>query len=73
MLLGYAPNTPPWRIYDNDFLNLPARWDTGWYLGVAIDGYSCQPSLANRQQNIAFFPVYPMLMRYGSLFVGARR
>src|SRR4029079_10713471 len=37
-LIGYAPNPPPWRVYGNDFLNLPARWDTGWYLGVAIDG-----------------------------------
>jgi hypothetical protein len=69
VLLGYAPNTPPWRVYPNEFFNLPARWDTGWYLGVAIDGYQWRPDQANYQQNIAFFPVYPMLMRYGSLFV----
>ena len=31
VMLGYAPNTPPWRVYNNDFLDLPARWDTGWY------------------------------------------
>jgi hypothetical protein len=68
VLLGYAPNTPPWRVYPNDFLNLPARWDTGWYLGVAIDGYAWQPGRSHQQQNIAFFPMYPMLMRYGSLF-----
>ena len=61
---------PPWRIYENEFLNLPARWDTGWYLGVAIDGYRWEPARATVQQNIAFFPVYPMLMRYGSLFFG---
>ena len=67
-LIGYAPNTPPWRVYQNELLNLPARWDTGWYLGVAVDGYEYQPARADQQQNIAFFPLYPMLMRYGSLF-----
>lgn len=67
-LIGYAPNTPPWRVYPNDLLNLPARWDTGWYLGVAVDGYEWHPARSTQQQNIAFFPMYPMLMRYGSLF-----
>ena len=67
-LLGYAPNTPPWRIYGNDFLDLPARWDTGWYLGVAIDGYHYEPTREIRQQNIAFFPLYPLLLRYISPF-----
>jgi hypothetical protein len=70
-LFGYRANVPvPWRIYDNEILNLPARWDTGWYLGVAIEGYIWTPSRPTQQQNIAFFPVYPMLMRYGSLFLG---
>lgn len=70
-LFGYRANVAvPWRIYDNEILNLPARWDTGWYLGVAIEGYTWAPSRATQQQNIAFFPVYPMLMRYGSLLLG---
>jgi hypothetical protein len=68
-LIGYAPNTPPWRIYENEFFNLPARWDAGWYLGVATDGYLWNPDYANQQQNLAFFPALPMLMRYGSLFL----
>jgi hypothetical protein len=68
VLIGYAPSTPPWRVYPNDLLNLPGRWDTGWYLGVAVDGYEWQPARSHQQQNIAFFPMFPMLMRYGSLF-----
>jgi hypothetical protein len=68
-LIGYAPGAPPWRIYPNDFLNLPARWDTGWYLSVAVNGYEWRPAEAANQQNIAFFPLFPMLMRYGSLFL----
>jgi hypothetical protein len=70
VLLGYAPNTPPYRIYNNDFLDMPARWDTGWYLGIATHGYEFDPAKIDGQQNIAFFPVYPMLMRYGSIFAG---
>ena len=68
-MIGYAPNTPPWRVYPNDLHNLPARWDAGWYLGVALEGYRWDPEEANQQQNIAFFPAYPMLMRYGALFL----
>lgn len=68
-MLGYFPKTAPFRIYENELRNLPARWDTGWYLGVAVDGYRWNPRQMDRQQNIAFFPVYPMMMRYGSLFV----
>ena len=68
-IIGYAPQTPPFRIYENELRNLPARWDTGWYLGVAVEGYRWNPRSMDRQQNIAFFPMYPMLMRYTSLFV----
>lgn len=69
-LLGYAPNTPPWRVYENDFLNLPARWDTGWYIGIAERGYQWSPAVGAGQQNIAFFPAYPIAMHYGGLFLG---
>jgi hypothetical protein len=69
-LLGYAPNTPPWRVYENDFLNLPARWDTGWYVGIAERGYQWDPAIGDGQQNIAFFPAYPIAMHYGALFLG---
>jgi hypothetical protein len=69
-LFGYPEDVRiPWRVYQNEFWNLPARWDTGWYMGIASTGYQWTPSLIDRQQNIAFFPVYPMLMRYGSLFL----
>jgi hypothetical protein len=70
-LFGYRPDVPvPWRMYENEFLNLPARWDTGWYMDVASSGYRWVPARVTQQQNIAFFPLYPTLMRYGSLFLG---
>jgi hypothetical protein len=69
-LFGYRADAgPPWRLYENELLNLPARWDTGWYIGIAAEGYRWQPSRIAVQQNIAFFPAYPMLMRYVSLFL----
>lgn len=72
ILVGFPPEAANrWRIYNNDFLDLPARWDTGWYLGIATDGYRYNPNLrADYQQNIAFFPAFPMAMRYLSVPLG---
>jgi hypothetical protein len=69
MLFGYA-HPPPFRISRNEFVNLPMKWDAGWYLSVALDGYHYNPLNAG-QQNIAFFPAYPMLTRVGAAFFGA--
>jgi hypothetical protein len=65
ILIGFPPEASNrWRIYSNDLLDLPSRWDTGWYLGIATTGYTYAPdSTAQYQQNIAFFPAFPMAMR----------
>jgi hypothetical protein len=61
--IGYASNAPPFRASENEFLNLQARWDTGWYLGIASDGYRFRRSLPpEAQQNIVFFPALPAIM-----------
>ncbi len=72
VLIGY-PGTagPPTRISRNEVINLPLRWDAGWYLGIALDGYYFSPNL-EQQQNIAFFPAYPMLTRVGAALLGGR-
>ena len=72
ILVGFPPEAEKrWRIYDNDFLDLPARWDTGWYLGIAMEGYRFNPNArADYQQNIAFFPAFPMSVRYLSTVLG---
>jgi hypothetical protein len=71
-LIGYPPEAVNrWHIYNNELLDLPARWDTGWYVGIAAEGYSYIPSAgAQQQQNIAFFPAFPMSMRYLSVLFG---
>ena len=72
ILIGFPPEAEKrWRIYDNDLLDLPGRWDTGWYLTIANEGYLFLPTAKeDYQQNIAFFPAYPMAIRYLSTVLG---
>jgi hypothetical protein len=44
-----------------------ARWDSGWFFGIARNGYLYVPG---GRSNLAYFPVYPMLMRYGGRLFG---
>jgi hypothetical protein len=64
-LIGYDPlpvEQAAWRESSNLLLNLPARWDAYWYLDIARHGYQWQDGTIH-QQNIVFFPAYPMLVR----------
>ncbi|HXW05710.1 MAG TPA: mannosyltransferase family protein [Vicinamibacterales bacterium] len=49
---------------------LPARFDANWYAGIAAEGYDWQATF-KRQQNVAFFPAYPMLVRAVAPLSGA--
>ena len=69
--VGYAPGAPPIRISDNEAANLPLRWDTGWYLNIALEGYQWSPDI-DGQQNIAFFPGYPLLTSGIATLIGAQ-
>jgi len=54
----YSTPSPFWDTF--------ARFDSGWYEGIAREGYSYTEG---GRSNIAYFPVYPMLMRHvGRLF-----
>ena len=44
----------------NVFWDIFARYDSGWYYTIARDGYRYT---ADGPSNLAFFPLYPMLMR----------
>ena len=71
LMFGYPPNAPPWRDYDNELFNLPLRWDAGWYLQIAENGYDYIPEAgAQAQQNIVFFPAYPAVTRVVALLLG---
>jgi Gpi18-like mannosyltransferase len=48
------------------FVNMWARWDSGWYLDIARHGYMFIPG---KQSNVAFFPLYPYLVRFVHYFI----
>ena len=61
LTIGYGlPH--PIRASTNEFLNLPARWDAGWYVGIASGGYRWNP-LKPPYERLKFFPGYPLLLR----------
>jgi len=55
-------STPGFVLSRDPVANLPARFDAGWYGGIALDGYYWDNTF-RRQRNIAFFPAMPLLMR----------
>jgi hypothetical protein len=70
-MFGFANGRAPLRHFNNELLNLPVRWDAGWYLQIVTDGYRYAAVEPTVQQNIVFFPAYPMLTRVvGRLFGG---
>jgi len=61
-----------WRSFpQNLFLDGWARWDSGWYNGVAQHGYSYIETPEAIQQNIVFFPLYPLAMRLFGGLIGS--
>ena len=53
---------PGFVLSRDPLANLPARFDAGWYVGIATEGYAWDHTF-QRQRNIAFFPALPLLMR----------
>ncbi len=45
---------------NSHFLSMWAKWDSQYYLDIAEDGYWYVPG---EQSNVAFFPMYPLLIR----------
>ncbi len=61
--LVFTPNRQrafPMPFEARKFAELFADWDSGWYFDIASRGYYFNP---DGQSSIAFFPLYPMLMR----------
>ena len=58
-----------WRVAPAELPNLLARWDTFYYHSIAVTGYAWDPNVF-RHENVVFFPLYPMLMRWGGMLLG---
>jgi hypothetical protein len=64
VVFGYPGGHPPVRDFENEILNLPSRFDARWYLQVANSGYAYDVRAASdAQQNVVFFPAFPMAIR----------
>jgi hypothetical protein len=57
--------TPAW------LLDVWGRWDAVWYVDIALNGYRVTAPLASAQQNVAFYPLYPLAMRAVALLFPA--
>jgi len=68
--IGFDPKMVGMQVSPDAAPNLPARFDAGWYAGIALEGYSFQGRF-DRQQNVAFFPAFPLLMRVAGYPLGA--
>ncbi len=44
-------------------LDIFARWDSSWYLSIIRDGYQPSADLTQSYSNLAFFPLYPYLVK----------
>lgn len=51
----------------NAFWDSMARFDSGWYYGIASQGYAF---VEGGRSNLAFFPLYPVLMGAGGELLG---
>ncbi|MGH2537449.1 MAG: mannosyltransferase family protein, partial [Candidatus Promineifilaceae bacterium] len=56
------PIPPPYHIVPHNIIldSLGSRWDTGFYLSIANEGYRYQ---GVETPSVAFFPLLPLLMR----------
>jgi len=56
-----------WQFTPYRLLDMWARWDTGWYYSIAANGYV--QTEAGTASNLAFFPLYPYLIRASNFFL----
>ena len=69
---GYVHEQPPVRFSEDELVNLQGRWDASWYMDIATQGYRFHAGDPAAQQNIVFFPAFPLALRVvGRLFGGS--
>ncbi|HNP74185.1 MAG TPA: mannosyltransferase family protein [Kouleothrix sp.] len=61
-----------WHFSPYRLVDIWGRWDTGWYLDIAAHGYALNGAPQTTQSNIAFFPLYPFLVRCLAYLIPAR-
>lgn len=57
-----------WIFSQYRLIDIWARWDSGWYLSIIKDGYLMGKDVYS-ESNLAFFPVYPYLIKFILFFI----
>ncbi len=52
-----------WIFSTHRWLDIWGRWDSGWYMSIVQGGYRLNEELLNTQSNIAFWPLFPLVVR----------
>jgi hypothetical protein len=67
LAVSYLPEADPAGdpLEPPGFLNYWAHWDGAWYAEIATQGYGVRAP-----ESTAFFPLYPMLVKFGSALPG---
>ena len=52
-----------WYLSPNFLIDIWSRWDARWYLSIVTNGYVAHSSLTQYLSNLAFFPLYPYLVK----------
>ena len=68
--IGLAQQSVGFQVSSDAAVDLPARFDAGWYAGIALEGYYFEGRF-DKQQNVAFFPALPLLERVAGHPLGA--
>ncbi len=71
LLVAAVFNHPPYGLgqtgmpaHEPSFADAWLRWDSGWYLRIAEQGYDyIVPHAEDCQSSVAFYPLYPLLAR----------
>jgi hypothetical protein len=64
------PGTMLYASPDNLLFDGLIRDDAWWYATIALRGYSMSSPGVIGQDNVAFFPLYPLIVRFVTLLVG---
>ncbi|NLG97109.1 MAG: hypothetical protein GX491_07085 [Chloroflexi bacterium] len=60
----YGKSNPSvWNSGLDRFLTIWSHWDSGWYLTIITQGYHLRGPVGEMESNIAFYPLYPYLVK----------
>ena len=69
-VIPMKPNAPLYAAPNNLLLDGLIRFDSWWYYNIITQGYNMGDIATGQQGNVAFFPLYPMLVKMMTTVTG---